>query len=130
MRQGRDLGRNAALLQRPGNVHLPQLRAYQPFVKAVGLPELKADPVDGVEELPAGGALAEGREDAPLVRAQVLNIAVREAMQKGRIARLRIRDLAFALGECCQVKKRRIGLLTCASRDLDLCITGLTSRKR
>ena len=68
-------------------------------MKPVCLPELKAEPLDGIEELLGRGALTEGTQDAPLVRAQVLHIAVRETMQQRGIACLGLRDLLLAQRE-------------------------------
>ena len=69
VRQGRDLGRDTALLQGLRDTRFPQLRADQSLVEAVRLPELEADPVYRIEELLRGRALAERFEDALLVQA-------------------------------------------------------------
>ena len=66
-------------------------------MKAVGLPELEADAVDRIEIVARRRLLAEGMQDAPLVRRQILGVAGGEAPQQHGVTRLGFVDAALAL---------------------------------
>jgi len=88
VRQRAYFRRHAAFRENPRDIPLIGLRANQALVKAIGLPELKANARDGIAKLRRRGLLAEGVQDAALMRGQIFRSAGAEAAQQVRVARL------------------------------------------
>src|SRR5271166_6464922 len=87
--------------QRVRDVAFPSRGAYQAFVEPVRLPELEADAIDRVDELPRRGLLAKGMQDPPLMQAQIGGRTGRrrtggEPAQHRRVMRLRFFDSPLA----------------------------------
>jgi hypothetical protein len=66
-------------------------------MKTIGLPELKADAVDGIQIVARRRLLAEGMQDPPLVRRQIPGVAGGEAAQQDRVTSLGFRYAALPL---------------------------------
>ena len=81
MRQRRDFRRYSVLRQGARDLLLPNGRAHQAFSKAVGLPQLEANAVDGLAKIGRPRLIAEGMQDALLVRRQIVGRAVGEPPQ-------------------------------------------------
>jgi hypothetical protein len=76
---------------------LPDGRADQALVKAIGLAELKADAVDGIAKIRGRRIRSEGMQDSPFMRRQIVRGPRREFAQHRRVVRLRLVDPPFAL---------------------------------
>ena len=97
MRQRAYFHRYTAVGENPRNICLVGLRPNQAFVKAIGLPKLKTDPLDGIAKLGRGGFFAERMQNAQFVRREVLGVAGRKSAQQFGVARLGLGDHTLAL---------------------------------
>src|ERR1700722_12669880 len=98
MRERRDLRRHTMLRQGACDLLLPYRRANQPFMKPIRLSQLKPYPLDRVAKVCGGRLLAEGVQDALLMRREIVDRARRKPPQQGRVARLRLCNAPLPLG--------------------------------
>jgi hypothetical protein len=94
--QGDQLGRNAVLVERLVDVCGPVAGADQAGAELVRLAQLEADPAGGAVQGGVGGSLRPAAQHPRLEVAQVLALALAEAMQCGPVALLDLLDLALA----------------------------------
>ena len=96
MRQRRELGRQAHLLERRRDVLAPGAGAHDAFAEAIGLPELEAHAFGGLLEARAARALRPEVENALLLLIQVGG-AGGEPIEDARVLLLRLLDALLAL---------------------------------
>src|SRR5882757_8255056 len=87
MRERRDLRRHIMLLQGARDLLFPYRRANQSFMKPIRLSQLKPYPLDRVAKISRGRLLAEGVQDALLMRREIVDRARRKPPQQGRATR-------------------------------------------
>jgi hypothetical protein len=97
MRERRNLGRHAVLGQGAAYLLFPNRGSHQAVAKAVGLPQLKTNSIDGFAEVRGTRPLAEGVQYAQLVSRQIVGFARGKSPQQGGIALLGLGDTPFTL---------------------------------
>ena len=85
------------LHQSPRDLLLPSRGPDQPFMKSIGLTELKAYSTDCLTKIARARILAESMQDPLFVGGQVIRIAGSETPQECRISRLGLSNTALAL---------------------------------
>src|SRR5665213_3524614 len=104
MRKRRDLRWDAVLRQGTRDLLFPDRGSNQPVMEAIRLSQLKAYARDRVAKVGRARAVAEGVQDARLMRRQIIRVARREPPQQRRVACLGLRHPPFAL----RGRRRRI----------------------
>ncbi len=97
MRERRDLCGHSMLRQGARDLLFPYRGPNQPVMKSIRLSQLETYPLDRVAKICRSRPLAEGVQDAPLMRHEIVDRTRRKPLQQARVARLRLCNAPFPL---------------------------------